>query len=175
MAPEASAPRAAVVLGVTPGWRRGSEEWRPYGSWEPDEVPDQVQVPTVEVWLAPDPEVKAWLASADAAEVVDLTVNDPGPDQPDGVILTFATPGRGELDVLVPVAVVDVVARAALFTGDPLVLTATTTSGPLEPRWWARPARHEPDLTFVADAASVRQAVVWRAGHQPEPPSTPEV
>ena len=164
MAPEGGPARTAIVLGAAPGWRRGTEEWRPYGSWEPGEVPDRIRVPTLEVWLAPDPEVKAWLASADAAEVVDLTINDPGPDQPDGVILTFATPGRGELDVLVPVVLVDVVARAALLTDDPLVLTATTTSGPLEPRWWARRAQHEPDLTFVADAASVRHAVAWRSG-----------
>ena len=171
MAPQGGGPRSAVVLGAAPGARQGTEDWRPYGAWEPGEVAEDISVPTLEIWLAQDPDVKAWLASVDAAEVVDLAVNDPGPDQPDAVILTFATPGQGELDVLLPLALVDVAARAALFTGDPLVVTATTTAGPLEPRWWARPAQHEPDLTFVADPGSVREAVVWRSGHRPPGPA----
>lgn len=169
MSPDPSLPRSAVVVGAAPGSRRGSDEWRPYGDWEPGEAADELWVPTLEVWLAPDPDVKAWLAAADAAEEVDLSVNDAGPGQPDAVILTFATPVQGELDVLVPAALVDVVARAALLTGDPLVITATTTPGPLEPRWWAQPARHEPDLTFVADAGSVRRAVLWQLGQRPGP------
>jgi hypothetical protein len=147
------------VLAAGPGERRGSEEWRPYGSWDPGEDPEATAVPTVEVWLAPDPEVKGWLAAADAAEAVDLIVNVAGPAQPGAVILTFAADGQGELDLLLPAMLVDVVARAAILSGDPLVLTATTTSGPLDPRWWARIARHEPDLTFVADPTSVRAAV----------------
>jgi hypothetical protein len=172
MTSEPAQPRAAIVLGASPGARRGSDEWRPYGDWEPAEVAEEMWVPTVEVWLAPDPDVKAWLAAADAAAEVDLRVNEAGPGQLDAVILTFATPGQGELDLLVPAALVDVVARAALLTGDPLVITATTTSGPLEPRWWAQRARHEPDLTFVADAGSVRRAVLWQLG-QAGPPGGP--
>ena len=154
------APRSAVVLAVGPGERRGNEEWRPYGEWEPGEDADHLVVPTLEIWLAPDPDVKAWLASADATEAVELSVNEAGPDHPGEVILTFATPGQGELDLLLPASVLDVVARAALFTGDPLVLTATTASGSLDARWWSRAGRHEPDLTFVADPASVRSAVL---------------
>ena len=171
MAPEPSTPRAAIVLGAMPGSRPGSEEWRPYGSWEPGDVAHELLVPTVEIWLAPDPDVKGWLAAADAAEEVELCVNEPGSGQRGSVVLTFATPHQGELDVLVPAALVDVAARAALFTGDPLVITATTTTGPLEPRWWAQRSRHEPDLTFVADPASVRQAVLWQSAGRPEPPA----
>lgn len=154
------APRSAVVLAAGPGERRGNEEWRPYGDWEPGEDATDVVVPTLEIWLAPDPDVKAWLASADANEAVELSVNQAGPDSLGAVILTFATPGQGELDLLLPASVIDVVARAALYTGDPLVLTVTTASGSIDERWWARPGRHEPDLTFVADPASVRSAVL---------------
>lgn len=170
MAPEPLAPRSAIVLGALPGSRFGREEWRPYGDWDPVVVAGDRPVPTVEVWLAPDPDVKGWLAAADAAEAVDLIVHEAGVDQPDQVILTFTTPEHGELDLLVPAALVDVVARAARFTGDPLVITATTTSGPLGPRWWGRLPRHDPDLTFVADAASVQHAVHTQTTHRPGPP-----
>lgn len=163
-------PRLTVVLGASPAMRRGSDEWRPYGSWEPGEVADELLVPTLEVWLAPDPDVKGWLAAADDNEAVDLSVNQPEPPRPENVILTFATPEQGELDVLLPTALVDVVARAALLTGDPLVITVSTTSGPLDARWWARPARHEPDLTFVADPESVRSALLWQLAAQLDPP-----
>lgn len=165
--------RSAVVLGAVPGSRRASEEWRPYSGWEAGEDPDELAVPTLEVWLAPDPDVKGWLAAADAADAVNLTVNEAEAAGTDAVVLTFGVEGLGELDVLVPAALVDVVARAALLTGDPLVITATTTSGPLAPRWWAQPARHEPDLTFVADPQSVRRAVLWQttAGTDPADPA----
>lgn len=159
-----------MVLGASPGMRPGSEEWRPYGAWEAGEVAEDVLVPTVEVWLAPDPEVKAWLATADDNEAVELSVNEPEPARADTVILTFTTPEQGELDLLMPAVLVDVVARAALLTGDPLVITVTTTSGPLDARWWARPARHEPDLTFVAEPYSVRAAVLAQVPPRLEPP-----
>jgi hypothetical protein len=163
-------PRSVVVLGAFVGSRVGSEEWRPYGNWEPGEVAADLAVPSVELWLAPDPDVKAWLAAVDAGEAIDLVVGGAEGDPDDSVVMTFESPEHGALELVVPAALVDTVARAALFTGDPLVITATTAPGPLEVRWWARAPHHEPDFVYVADPQSVRRAVLWRPGRSPEDP-----
>jgi hypothetical protein len=157
------APLRAVVLGAWPGLRTGLEEWRPYGAWAGDDRADDRLAPSVEVWVRHEPEVKAWLARAEEADVVELELVPPPPADLDRLALAFTTPGARGLDVAVPRALLELTARAAILGGDPLVLTVTTTPGPLEPLWWARTPDHDPDLTFVTEPAALRAAVV-RAG-----------
>ena len=157
------APLAAEVLGAWSGLRPGLEEWRPYGTWAPGVRAEDLLAPSVEVWVRHEPEVKAWLARAEEADVVELELVGAPPGELDRVALAFTTPGARGLDVAVPRTLVDLTARAALLAGDPLVLTVSTTPGPLEPLWWARTPDHDPDLTFVTGPGALREAVV-RAG-----------
>lgn len=156
-------PLRAVVLGAWAGLRAGLEEWRPYAGWAPGARADDLLAPSVEVWVHHEPEVKAWLARAEEADAVELALAPPPPADLDRVALAFTTPGARGLDVAVPRVLVELTARAALLTGDPLVLTVTTNPGPLEPLWWARTPDHDPDLTFVTEPGALRDAVV-RAG-----------
>jgi hypothetical protein len=131
-----------------------------------------VFLPTVHVWLRSTPPVLAWLAEEASTGLHSYSFQEGQREDVDTVILVLSTTSDWELDIPVPTALVEIVARASMLAKDPMLLAIDLSAVRLEPQWWARYVAEEPELLVTLDALNVRRSLKFQATKHLDLPPT---